>query len=69
MAKTIYTYLHNGDLNGSRAVYIGNCFCMLFKSQKEQIKEKKRDYENTKHWNLDAEYLEPLKGFLENNLL
>ena len=42
---------------------------LLFKSQKEQIKEKKRDYENTQHWNLDAEYLEPLKEFLENNLL
>ena len=42
---------------------------LLFKNQKELIKEKKRDYENTKHWNLDAEYLEPLKGFLENNLL
>lgn len=37
---------------------------LLFKSQKEQIEEKKRDYENTQHWNLDAEYLEPLKEFL-----
>lgn len=37
---------------------------LLFKSQKEQIKEKKRDYENAQHWNLDAKYLEPLKEFL-----
>lgn len=42
---------------------------LLFKNQKELIKEKKRDYENTKHWNLDAEYLEPQKEFFENNLL
>lgn len=35
------------------------------KSQKEQIKEVNRNYENTLHWNLDAEYLEPLKGFLQ----
>lgn len=38
------------------------------KSQKEFIKEVNRDYENTLHWNLDAEYLEPLKEFLLNNL-
>ena len=37
---------------------------LLFKNQKEQIKEKKRNYENALHWNLDAEYLEPLKKFL-----
>lgn len=43
MAKTIYTYLHNGDLNGSRAVYIGNCFCMLFKTQKELVKDANRN--------------------------
>ena len=41
---------------------------LLFKGQKEQIKEKKRDYENTQHWNLDAEYLEPLKEFLQFNM-
>ena len=23
-----------------------------------------RNYENTQHWNLDAEYLEPLKEFI-----
>ena len=27
-----------------------------------------RNYENTQHWNLDAEYLEPLKEFLERSL-
>ena len=36
------------------------------KSQKELIKEANRNYENTQHWNLDAEYLEPLKEFLIN---
>lgn len=39
------------------------------KREKEQIKEPNRNYENTQHWNLDAEYLEPLKGFLNDNLL
>ena len=34
------------------------------KSQKEMIKEINRNYENTQHWNLDAEYLKPLKRFL-----
>lgn len=34
------------------------------KRKKELIKEKERDYENAQHWNLDAEYLEPLKEFL-----
>ena len=38
------------------------------KSQKELIKEANRNYENTQHWNLDTEYLEPLKAFLENNI-
>ena len=27
-----------------------------------------RNYENTQHWNLDAEYLESLKEFLERSL-
>ena len=39
------------------------------KTQKKQIKDANRNYENTQHWNLDAEYLEPLKEFLNNNLL
>lgn len=34
------------------------------KTQKKLIKDANRDYENTQHWNLDAEYLEPLKEFL-----
>ena len=38
------------------------------KSQKELIKEANRNYENTQHWNLDAEYLEPLNRFLKDNL-
>ena len=38
------------------------------KDEKELIKERNRKYSNTIHWNLDAEYLEPLKGFLERNL-
>ena len=39
------------------------------KSQKELIKEANRNYENPQHWNLDAEYLDPLKAFLENNII
>ena len=39
------------------------------KSQKELIKEANRNYENPQHWNLNAEYLEPLKLFLNDNLL
>lgn len=34
------------------------------KSQKKLIKDANRNYENTLHWNLDNEYLEPLKMFL-----
>ncbi len=34
------------------------------KSQKELIKEANRNYENPQHWNLEAEYLEPLKQFI-----
>lgn len=41
---------------------------LLFRSQKNLIKEKERNYENTQHWNLDSEYLEPLKEFLVNNI-
>lgn len=32
------------------------------------IKEAERKYENPLHWNLDAEYLKPLKEFLEMHL-
>ena len=38
------------------------------KSQKKLIKDANRNYENTQHWNLDAEYLEPLKVFILNRL-
>ena len=38
------------------------------RSQKKLIKDANRNYENTQHWNLDAEYLEPLKEFLLNYL-
>jgi len=38
------------------------------KAQKELVKDAKRNYENTQHWNLDSEYLEPLKEFLYKNL-
>ena len=38
------------------------------KTQKNLIKEANRNYKNTQHRNLDAEYLKPLKDFLEQNL-
>ena len=38
------------------------------KSQKELIKEANRNYDTPLHWNLDAEYLEPLNRFLKDNL-
>ena len=38
------------------------------RSQKKLIKDPYRNYENTQHWNLDAEYLEPLKEFVVNNI-
>ena len=38
------------------------------RSQKKLIKDANRNYENTQHWNLDAEYLEPLKEFMMKNL-
>jgi hypothetical protein len=38
------------------------------KSQKELIKEANRNYENIQHWNLDADYLEPLREFLSYQL-
>lgn len=37
------------------------------RSQKKLIKDANRNYENTQHWDLDAEYLEPLKGFILNS--
>lgn len=32
------------------------------------VEEAERYYENTQRWNLDAEYMEPLKMFLVNNI-
>jgi len=39
------------------------------RSQKKLIKDANRNYENTQHWNLDSEYLAPLKEFLKKNLI
>lgn len=39
------------------------------KEQKNLIKDANRNYENTQHWNLDAEYLETLREFLKKNLM
>ena len=41
---------------------------LLEREQKDLIKERNRNYENPQHWNLDAEYLDPLKKFIANNL-
>ena len=38
------------------------------KEQKALIKERNREYYNDLHWNLNAEYLEPLKEFLRKHL-
>ena len=38
------------------------------RSQKELIKESNRNYETPLHWNLEAEYMKPLKEFLVNNI-
>lgn len=38
------------------------------KKEKNLIKEANRRYENPLHWNLDADYLNPLKEFLIKNL-
>lgn len=38
------------------------------KSQKKLIKERNRRYEDTRHWDLDAGYLKPLKEFLFQHL-
>lgn len=39
------------------------------RSQKELIKDRRRNYENPQHWYLDAKYLDPLKLFLNDNML
>lgn len=38
------------------------------KREKELIKEVNRNYKDSRHWKLDSEYLEPLKGFLKKNI-
>ncbi|MDR1895608.1 MAG: hypothetical protein LBR10_02325 [Prevotellaceae bacterium] len=38
-------------------------------SEKKKLKEADRDYSNIKHWNLDSDYLTPLKDFLQDSLL
>lgn len=38
------------------------------KSQKEKIKDANRNFLKKEHWNLDAEYIKPLKEFLEKHL-
>lgn len=35
MATTIYTYLHNDDLNGSRIVSKDDCMCMLYNIKRD----------------------------------
>lgn len=38
------------------------------RSQKEKFKAGNWDFQNTEYWNLDAEYLKPLKDFFLNNI-
>ena len=38
-------------------------------NQKDLIKERNRNYENVQHWNLDSNYLVPLKVFLGENIV
>jgi len=38
------------------------------KSEKEKIKERERNYNEQSHWNLDSEFLGPLKDFLIQNI-
>ncbi|MBP3763354.1 MAG: hypothetical protein J6I49_05695 [Bacteroidales bacterium] len=42
---------------------------LLGESQKKLIKEANRNYEDTLHWNLNAEYLRYLKTFLGHHLV
>ena len=39
------------------------------KAEKELIKDRNRNYENSQHWNLNSKNMEPLKVFLIDNLL
>ena len=38
------------------------------RSQKELIKDRNRNYENTQHWNLNSDYLIPLKHFIKETI-
>ena len=38
------------------------------KKEKKMIKEKERNYKNASHWDLDAEYLDKLKEFVDGNI-
>ena len=38
------------------------------KKEKNKIKEKERNYKNASHWDLDAEYLDKLKEFVDGNI-
>ena len=39
------------------------------RSQKELIKDRNRNYENTQHWNMETKYLESLKIFIKNKIM
>ena len=56
---------------GKKAKIYAYLSALLGRSDDEQKLAQigKRDYANSHHWNLDAKYLEPLKEFLNNNLL
>ncbi len=55
---------------GKKAKIYAYLSALLGKSDDEQklAQTEKRDYRNPLHWNLDAEYLEPLKEFLKCNI-
>lgn len=38
MARTIYTYLHNDDLNGSRIVSMDDCMCELYDIKRDDTR-------------------------------
>lgn len=38
MARTIYTYLHNDDLNGSRYISMDDCMCELYDIKRDDSK-------------------------------
>lgn len=49
MATTIYTYLHNDDLNGSRIVSMDDCMCKLYnikRDDNEFLKDFNEDLQN-----------------------